>query len=42
LKEGECVCGGRGQFGKESLWSLNPFSKLRMVLVREGVFNLAS
>ena len=42
LKEGERVCGGRGQFGKEPLWNLNTFSKLRMRLVRRGVFNLTS
>jgi hypothetical protein len=42
LKEGERVCGGRGQFGKEPLWNLNTFLKLRMRLVRCGVFNLTS
>jgi hypothetical protein len=42
LKEGERVCGGRGQFGKEPLWNLNAFSKLRMKLIRGGVFNRLS
>jgi hypothetical protein len=28
LKEGERVCGGRGQFGKQPLWDLNTISKL--------------
>jgi hypothetical protein len=42
LKEGERVCGGRGQFGKEPLWNSNAFSKLRMKLIRGGVFNLMS
>ncbi|MBV9157241.1 MAG: hypothetical protein JO097_13340 [Acidobacteriaceae bacterium] len=30
LKEGERVCGGRGQFDKQPLWDLNTISKLRM------------
>jgi len=30
LKEGERVCGGRGQFGKQPLWGLNMISKFRM------------
>ena len=42
LKEGERVCGGRGQFGKEPLWNSNAFSKLGMKLIRGGVFNLNS
>jgi hypothetical protein len=25
LKEGERVCGGRGQFGKQPLWNFNSF-----------------
>jgi hypothetical protein len=28
LKEGERVCGGRGQFGKQPLWDSNTISKL--------------
>ncbi len=42
LKEGERVCGGRGQFGKESLWNSNAFSKLWMKLIKGGVLNLMS
>ena len=42
LKEGERVCGGRGQFGKEPLWNWNAFSTLRVKLIRSGVFNLMS
>jgi hypothetical protein len=37
LKEGERVCGGRGQFGKKPLWDLNPISKLPMKLGRCGI-----
>jgi len=36
LKEGERVCGGRGQFGKKLLWDLNTISKLPMKLGRCG------
>jgi hypothetical protein len=42
LKEGERVCGGRGQFGKEPLWNSNAFSKLRTKLIKGGLFNLMS
>jgi hypothetical protein len=42
LKEGERVCGGRGQFGKQRLWDLNTVSKLRVKLMRCGVFNEAN
>jgi hypothetical protein len=42
LKEGERVCGGRGQFGKQPLWDLNTFSKPWMRLVRCGMFTLRS
>jgi hypothetical protein len=42
LKEGERVCGGRGQFGKEPLWNSNAFSALRMKLIRGGAFHLMS
>ena len=42
LREGERVCGGRGQFGKQPLWILNPISKFWIRLVRYGVFNLTS
>jgi hypothetical protein len=30
LKEGERVCGGRGQFGNQPLWNLNAIPKLRI------------
>ena len=42
LKEGERVCGGRGQFGKEPLRNSNAFSKLRIELIRGGAFNVMS
>jgi len=37
LKEGERVCGGRGQFGEKPLWDLNTISKLPMKLGRCGL-----
>jgi hypothetical protein len=30
LKEGERVCGGRGQFGNKPLWNLNTIPNPRM------------
>jgi hypothetical protein len=30
LKEGERVCGGRGQFGNKPLWDLNAIPNARM------------
>jgi hypothetical protein len=42
LKEGEHVCGGRGQFGKPPLWISNRLLKLWMRPVICGVFDLRS
>jgi hypothetical protein len=42
LKEGERVCGGRGQFGKQPLWEFNTISNLRISLGRCGMFDEAN
>jgi hypothetical protein len=42
LKEGERVCGGRGQFGKQPLWNFNTISKLRIQLGRCDMFDLTN
>jgi len=42
LKEGERVCGERGQFGKQLLWDFNTISKLRIQLSQCDMFDLTN
>jgi len=42
LKEGERVCGGRGQFGKQPLWKFNTISKLRIQRGQCDMINLTN